>query len=51
MLRLCARPASGTHAPLSMTGQKELGQTWEFRKKAKKFLDAGEQSIPKKGDM
>jgi hypothetical protein len=27
MLRLCARPASGTRAPLSKTDQKELGQT------------------------
>ena len=27
MLRLCARPVSGTRAPLSKTAQKELGQT------------------------
>jgi hypothetical protein len=27
MLRLCARPASGTRTPLSKTGQKELRQT------------------------
>ena len=27
ILRLCARPASGTHAPLSMTDQKGLSQT------------------------
>jgi hypothetical protein len=27
MLRLCARPAIGTRAPLSKTGEKELGQT------------------------
>jgi hypothetical protein len=27
MLRLCARPASGTRAPLSKTDQKDLGQT------------------------